>query len=159
MRHMAAISVSRGKHHVVDQGRRLSTPFAAPRRCGGVRHTGGQLISFLADVDGMAWSDVDSAKSSLAAGSAGDYAFARAIVSNLNNQTTKGMGAAALERARNQAVRDAIQNGGESLAEDAWQVVHCSTPWTMLASFGPASATLYCKAPPCILDIAAADLI
>ena len=105
----------------------------------------------------MAWSDVEAIRLSSGTASGGDFTFSKAIAANLA-QSKKGMGAAALDRARNQAVRDAIQDAGATLASDAWQLVHPSTPWSLLAVFAPAAATLSYPAVPCLLETAAGEL-
>lgn len=186
MNHMAALSVSKGKHHVVEQGGKLSTPFSAffslitPGSVGtalrssaptqavkdlvsalDAAETAGMsaddLAAQIASVDGMSWSNVETIRLGGGTVSGGDFTFSKAIAANLA-QSKKGMGSAALDRARNQAVRDAIQDSGAALATDSWQLVHPSTPWSLLSVFAPAAATLSYPAVSCVLDMAAGEL-
>ena len=181
---MSALSVAAGKHAVVNQDGKLSTPFVAfyslfnPRAVGKVMADADEAAAMamlagfmddasvgylpieeaaqhLSEASGMAWHDV--LKESEAASGGTDFSFAKSLAANLKD--AKGaMSGAALARAQNQALRSAIQANSHSLATESWQLIHCTNVWTDIAVHAPISPTMHYPTTPVVLEAASEEL-
>ena len=106
----------------------------------------------IAEQFGVVWNEILAEDTASAGGS--DFTFARALAANLKSAKAS-MSDAAQARAKNQALRSAIQAHSRELANDSWQLVHSANVWADVAARVSPFATLNYGTTPAVLDVAA----